>query len=208
MKIVKPTWCELIALEPPLALIALAMRPAATDLKAYTLNAAPTWCPPWGTPPYTRAVYGGHARGGVRWCTSVYGRCTGGVRSSPSSAVVKPPTAICGAAPPALRRRPAIWGHAMSGIRCRRKGVRVELTIAKLSVARKFSRAYQAGNDLEPPLGADRMLRIECKARATGFVQLYDGRDVLIVKSDRREPLVVVRLSLAADIAKAGDEVA
>jgi hypothetical protein len=36
--------------------------------------------------------------------------------------------------------------------------------------------------------------------RAAGFRQLYnwlDRRDVLIVKSDRQEPLVVVRLSLA-----------
>ena len=29
-----------------------------------------------------------------------------------------------------------------------------------------------------------------------------DGRDVLIVKADRREPLVIVRLPLAAEIAK------
>ena len=29
-----------------------------------------------------------------------------------------------------------------------------------------------------------------------------NGRDVLIVKADRQEPLVVVRLSLAAEIAK------
>jgi hypothetical protein len=56
MKIVKPTWCELIALEPPLAPMAPAMRPAATGLKAYTLNAAPTRCPPWRPPPYTKAV--------------------------------------------------------------------------------------------------------------------------------------------------------
>jgi hypothetical protein len=72
------------------------------------------------------------------------------------------------------------------------------LAIAKLIGTRKVSRAYQAIAD-------DRMLRIECKARADGFRQLYDWldrRDVLIVKSDRHEPLVVVRLSLAAEIAK------
>jgi hypothetical protein len=95
----------------------------------------------------------------------------------------------------------------MSGLRPRRKGVRVELAIAKLIGARKVSRAYQAGHDLELLLSDDRMLRIECKARADGFRQLYDWldqRDVLIVKSDRREPLVVVRMSLAAELAKAG----
>jgi hypothetical protein len=93
----------------------------------------------------------------------------------------------------------------MSGLRSRRKGVRVELAIAKLIGARKVSRAYQAGHDLELLLGDDRILRIECKARADGFGTLYrclDERDVLIVKADYQEPLVVLRLSLAAEIAK------
>ena len=51
----------------------------------------------------------------------------------------------------------------------------------------------------------DRDLRIEVKARADGFRELYswlNNRDVLIVKADRQEPLVIVRLSLAAEIAK------
>jgi hypothetical protein len=42
-------------------------------------------------------------------------------------------------------------------------------------------------------------------AYAAGFRQSYDWldeRDILIVKSDYQEPLVVVRLSLAAEIAK------
>jgi hypothetical protein len=93
----------------------------------------------------------------------------------------------------------------MSGLRSRRKGVRVELAIAKAIGARKVGRAYQAGHDLELPLGDDRILRIECKARTAGFRQLYDwlnDRDLLIVKADRQEPLVVLRMSLAAEIAK------
>jgi hypothetical protein len=52
-----------------------------------------------------------------------------------------------------------------------------------------------------------RDLCVEVKARAYGFRELYswlNGRDVLIVKADGQEPLVVVRLSLAAEIAKAG----
>jgi hypothetical protein len=88
--------------------------------------------------------------------------------------------------------------------RSRRKGARVELAIAKLIGARKVSRAYQAGHDLEMPLGDD-LLRIECKARADGFRELYrwlDQRDVLIVKRDYEEPLVVLRMSLAAEIAR------
>jgi hypothetical protein len=78
--------------------------------------------------------------------------------------------------------------------------------MAKLIGARKVSRAYQAGHDLEIPLGDD-LLRIECKARANGFGTLYrclDDRDVLIVKGDHKEPLVILRLSLATEIAKAG----
>jgi hypothetical protein len=54
-----------------------------------------------------------------------------------------------------------------------------------------------------PLLAVDRAVEVKC--RATGFRQLYDwlnGRDLLIVKADRREPLVIVRLSLAAEIAK------
>jgi hypothetical protein len=48
------------------------------------------------------------------------------------------------------------------------------------------------------------VLRIECKARADGFRELYgwlEDRDILIVKADW-QPLVVLRLSLAAEIAK------
>jgi hypothetical protein len=95
----------------------------------------------------------------------------------------------------------------MSRLCSRSKGIRVELAIAKLVGARKVSRAYQAGHDLELPLGDDRILRIECKARAAGFRQLYNwlnDRDLLIVKANRREPLVVLRMSLAAEIAKRG----
>ena len=49
------------------------------------------------------------------------------------------------------------------------------------------------------------------KVRADGFRELYSwlsGRDVLIAKADRLEPLVVLRMSLAAEIAckKATDE--
>ena len=55
-----------------------------------------------------------------------------------------------------------------------------------------------------PLLGIDR--RIEVKVRGNGFRQLYgwlDGRDVLIVRADRREPLCILPLRLAAEIAKA-----
>jgi hypothetical protein len=53
-----------------------------------------------------------------------------------------------------------------------------------------------------PLLGRD--LRIEAKARGTGFNQLYswlNGADLLIV----REPLVIVPLKLAIEIAQAAE---
>jgi hypothetical protein len=68
----------------------------------------------------------------------------------------------------------------------------------------KVSRAYQPGHDIVLSL-IGRDLCVEVKVRADGFRELYswvNERDVLIVKADRQEPLVVVRLSLAAEIAK------
>ena len=53
-----------------------------------------------------------------------------------------------------------------------------------------------------PLLGRD--LCAEVKVRAHGFGQLYawlDGREILIVKQDRREPLVILPLRLVAEIA-------
>jgi hypothetical protein len=61
------------------------------------------------------------------------------------------------------------------------------------------------GDIVLPLMGRD--FCVEVKARADGFRELYcwlDGRDMLIVKAERQEPLVVVRLSLAAEIAKVG----
>ena len=54
--------------------------------------------------------------------------------------------------------------------------------------------------------GVDRV--VEVKVRAKGFAQLYAwlvNRDILIVRADRSEPLVILPLKLAAEIAaKAG----
>jgi hypothetical protein len=97
----------------------------------------------------------------------------------------------------------------MSGRRSRDKGARAERAIVRLLrgqgiVAEKISGMYRPGADLRVPLLAvDRSVEVKC--RAAGFRKLYDwlnGRDVLIVKADRQEPLVVLRLSLAAEIAK------
>jgi Holliday junction resolvase len=58
------------------------------------------------------------------------------------------------------------------------------------------------GDITVPLLGRD--LVVEAKARANGFVRLYswfEGRDVLIIKADRRDAMVVLPLRLAAEIA-------
>ncbi len=101
----------------------------------------------------------------------------------------------------------------MSGRRSRSKGVRTERSIVNalrasgiMAVRVPLSGAAGgrfSGDIVLPLMGRD--LSIEVKARADGFRELYcwlNGRDVLIVKADRQEPLVVLRLSLAVEIAK------
>ena len=51
-------------------------------------------------------------------------------------------------------------------------------------------------------MGRDLCLEVKLERTASASSSLAHGRDVLIVKADRQEPLVVVRLSLAAEIAK------
>jgi Holliday junction resolvase len=102
---------------------------------------------------------------------------------------------------------------AMSGRRSRSKGARTERGIVNALKASGIAAVRVplsgavggrfAGDIVLPLLGRD--LCVEVKARAAGFRELYswlDGRDVLVVKADRQEPLVVVRLSLAAEIAR------
>jgi Holliday junction resolvase len=103
----------------------------------------------------------------------------------------------------------------MSGRRSRNKGVRTERSIVNAlqangiaAVRVPLSGAAAAGDrftgDIVLPL-MGRDLCVEVKARADGFRELYcwlNQRDVLIVKADRQEPLVILRLSLPAEIAK------
>jgi Holliday junction resolvase len=101
----------------------------------------------------------------------------------------------------------------MSGRRSRAKGARTErgivnalkaIGIAAVRVPLSGAVGGRFGGDVVLPL-VGRDLCVEVKARADGFRELYswlNERDVPIVKADRQEPLVIVRLSLAADIAK------
>jgi hypothetical protein len=101
----------------------------------------------------------------------------------------------------------------MSGRRSRRKGARTERSIVNALHAKGIAAVRVplsgavggrfAADIVLPLIGRDPCAQV--KARADGFRELYcwlDGRDMLIVKADRQEPLVVVRLSLAAEIAK------
>ena len=102
------------------------------------------------------------------------------------------------------------------GRRARDKGNRVERSIVKalqaaglgaerLPLSGSVGGSY-TGDLTVPLLGRDMVA--EVKARATGFAQLYswlECRDLLVVKADRREPLVVLPLRLAAEIATAAE---
>ncbi len=69
------------------------------------------------------------------------------------------------------------------------------------------ARGRFAGDLSVPLLGVDR--RVEVKVRGNGFRKLYawlNGADFLIVRADRLEPLVVIPLKLAAEIAGAAEK--
>jgi hypothetical protein len=98
----------------------------------------------------------------------------------------------------------------MSGRCSRDKGNRTERGLVRFLqdrgfAAEKISGMYKPGADISVPhLGRDR--RVEVKVRSAGFRQLYswlDGRDLLVVRADRREPLVILPLRLAAEVAQA-----
>ena len=89
----------------------------------------------------------------------------------------------------------------MSGRRSSNKGARTERVMRLLGhglPARKVSVMYKRGEDLRVVVG-DVEGSLELKRLA---VDCLDGRDLLIVKTDRQKPLVVLRMSLATEIAK------
>jgi Holliday junction resolvase len=100
------------------------------------------------------------------------------------------------------------------GRRSRDKGARAERALVRFLQERGFaaqrvplsgSAGGRFAGDITIPLfGVDRIA--EVKVRGSGFRQLYEwleGRDLLIVRADRRRPLVVLPLKLAANIVEA-----
>jgi Holliday junction resolvase len=106
----------------------------------------------------------------------------------------------------------------MSGGRSpRQKGNRAERALVAFLQDRGFAaervplsgaaRGRFGGDISVPLLGVDR--RVEVKCRGNGFRRLYDwleGHDFLIVKADRLEPLVVLRLKFASEIAALAEQ--
>ncbi|MFG1413443.1 hypothetical protein V5G24_20235 [Xanthobacter sp. VTT E-85241] len=102
------------------------------------------------------------------------------------------------------------------GKKSRDKGARIERAIVKIlqdhglcaervplsgqgAIARASDRF---GGDVHVPvLGQDE--RIEVKARSSGFAMIYgwlEGNYGLVIKADRKDPLIVLRLSDAARV--------
>src|SRR5262249_3399022 len=111
-----------------------------------------------------------------------------------------------------------LGGHRImtGGRKSRQKGDRLERAIVRVLQERGFGAervplsgsagGSYCGDISVPLLGRD--LTVECKARKDGFRELYawlDGRDALIVRADRKEPLVVVPMRLAVEIAAAAE---
>jgi hypothetical protein len=101
----------------------------------------------------------------------------------------------------------------MSGRHSRNKGSRAELALMKFLqahgfAAEKISGLYKAGPDLSVPLlGVDRQVEVKIRGRAFGALYRWlDGADLLVVRADRQPPLVVIPLSLAAEIASAAEK--
>src|SRR5262245_20720625 len=101
----------------------------------------------------------------------------------------------------------------MSGGRAsRQKGNRTERAIVRFLQAHAFAaervplsgaaRGRFGGDVSLTLLGVDCCVEVKC--RGDGFRELYkwlNGVDLLIVRSDRSEPLVIIPLKLAAEIA-------
>lgn len=114
----------------------------------------------------------------------------------------------CGAISPSDKA--ASRPRQRGGRRSRDKGARTERAIVKVLQGAAFaservplsgaSGGRFAGDVSMPLLGRD--LRLEVKARADGFRDWIENADALVLKADRREALVVVRLKFAVEIAQ------
>ena len=106
----------------------------------------------------------------------------------------------------------------MSGGRAARdKGSRFERAVVKLLnalgiAAERVPLSGSAGGSFSGDIKAElfgKPFVIEAKARGAGFKQLYDwleGRDALVLRADRKEALVVLKMSEAERIVRQYEE--
>jgi Holliday junction resolvase len=99
----------------------------------------------------------------------------------------------------------------MSGKRSRDKGARMEREIVRLlqdkgraaeRIPLSGAMGGRYGGDVSVPVLGDDW-RIEAKCRADGFKEIYrwlEGNDALVIKADRKAPLIVLDLAKAADV--------
>lgn len=105
----------------------------------------------------------------------------------------------------------------MSGLRSRRKGLRTEReTVSILQesgiAAERVPLSGAAGGKYTgdvsmPVLGRD--VTLEVKHRKDGFKQVYDwlaGNYGLVLRADRQQPLICLRLSDFAELARLSDD--
>jgi len=95
------------------------------------------------------------------------------------------------------------------GIMSRRKGARIELDVLhELQDAgimcEKLSYAYRKTHDIRVVL-FDKHLKMEVKCRAKGFATIYNWLkpvDLLVLRRDRSEALVVMPISTLVELTK------
>ena len=76
------------------------------------------------------------------------------------------------------------------------KGSRFEREVKKLFEEAGFSVVRSAASLGKADLFVEGIGSIQCKARKNfGIYSLFDGADVLVVKADRKKPLIVMPLS-------------
>lgn len=105
----------------------------------------------------------------------------------------------------------------MSGLRSRNKGARIEREVVNLFqeagiAAERVPLSGAAGGSYKgdvsmPVLGRD--VTLEVKARASGFKSIYGWLSEnygLVLRADRQAPLIVLRLSDFAELARLSDE--
>ena len=87
------------------------------------------------------------------------------------------------------------------------KGTRFEREVKKLFESAGFSTVRSAASLGKADLFIEGIGSVQCKARKTlAIYNLFDGADVLIVKADRKEPLVVIPLQKLFGILKENEQ--